>query len=106
MLDDYLQKRQNYSLYIFASQNKFRRLCQWFVKSKWCDNILLAFIGLNCITLAMERPTILSNSLERAVLSFANNVFTAIFASEMLIKVIIIILLYSFCIDDNSVEIT
>ncbi|XP_057322527.1 voltage-dependent T-type calcium channel subunit alpha-1G [Microplitis mediator] len=88
ILDDYLKKRQHHSLYIFSSQNKFRRLCQWFVESKWCDNILLSFIGLNCITLAMERPTILSNSLERAFLSIANNVFTAIFASEMLIKIV------------------
>ena len=66
---------------------RFRRLCIWVVDQKWFDNGVLLFIGLNCITLAMERPNIPPSSTERQFLCSANYLFTAVFAMEMFIKV-------------------
>lgn len=83
-----LKERDDYSLYIFPTNNKFRSSCRWFIERKWFDNVILAFIGLNCITLAMERPTISSDSRERVFLSTANYIFTVVFAIEMFVKVI------------------
>ncbi len=60
----------------------------------WFDHIILFFIGLNCITLAMERPLIPPDSIERAFLSFSNYVFTFVFALEMLLKVIAVGMFY------------
>ncbi|XP_049799603.1 voltage-dependent T-type calcium channel subunit alpha-1G [Schistocerca nitens] len=83
-----LKERDDYSLYMFPPRNRFRLLCCWFVEQKWFDNMVLLFIGLNCITLAMERPNIPPDSPERLFLSTANYVFTAVFAIEMFVKVI------------------
>ncbi len=55
---------------------------------KWFDFGILFFIGLNCITLAMERPSIPPESGERLFLNIVNNLFSAIFAVEMFIKVV------------------
>ncbi|KAL0893243.1 hypothetical protein ABMA27_014844 [Loxostege sticticalis] len=83
-----LKEKEDYSLYIFAPDNKMRRLMTWMVTRSWFDNIVLLFIALNCITLAMERPNIPPDSKERAFLSSANYVFTVVFAVEMFIKVV------------------
>ncbi|XP_052759343.1 voltage-dependent T-type calcium channel subunit alpha-1G [Galleria mellonella] len=83
-----LKEVEDYSLYIFSPDNKMRRFCTWMVTRSWFDNIVLLFIALNCITLAMERPNIPPDSKERAFLSSANYVFTAVFAVEMFIKVV------------------
>lgn len=48
---------------------------------------MLLFIGLNCITLAMERPNIPPHSTERLFLLCANYIFTVVFALEMFVKV-------------------
>lgn len=69
------------------SRFRFRVLCRWLVDQKWFDNVVLFFIGLNCITLAMERPNIPPDSGERLFLSTANYIFTAVFAVEMFVKV-------------------
>ncbi|KAK0098542.1 hypothetical protein PV326_007002 [Microctonus aethiopoides] len=89
-----LKERDDYSLYIFPTNNKFRSSCRWFIERKWFDNVILAFIGLNCITLAMERPTISSDSRERVFLSTANYIFTVVFAIEMFVKVVALGMLY------------
>ncbi|XP_043464929.1 voltage-dependent T-type calcium channel subunit alpha-1H isoform X1 [Leptopilina heterotoma] len=89
-----LKGRDELSLYIFSNEHKIRILCKWFVDQKWFDNVVLLFIGLNCITLAMERPNIPPDSFERIFLSSANYIFTAVFAMEMLIKVIATGMLY------------
>jgi voltage-dependent calcium channel T type alpha-1G len=68
--------------------SRFRRFCTWFVTRQWFDNVILLFIALNCITLAMERPNIPPSSTERVFLATANYVFTAVFAVEMLLKVV------------------
>lgn len=62
-------------------------MCVKFVSQKWFDNLVLFFIALNCITLAMERPNIPPDSVERFFLSTANYVFTVVFGLEMFIKV-------------------
>ena len=49
----------------------------------WFDFVVLVFIAGNCITLAMERPTIPPWSTERRILTIANHVFTAVFALEL-----------------------
>ncbi|XP_072152992.1 voltage-dependent T-type calcium channel subunit alpha-1G isoform X2 [Bemisia tabaci] len=83
-----LKDKVNYSLYIFPPKNKFRLMCVKFVSQKWFDNLVLFFIALNCITLAMERPNIPPDSVERFFLSTANYVFTVVFGLEMFIKVV------------------
>lgn len=82
-----LKERDDYSLYIFPPNNRFRESCRWFVERKWFDNLVLAFIGFNCITLAMERPTIQLDSREKIFLATANYVFTVVFVIEMFVKV-------------------
>lgn len=67
---------------------RVRQTCDKLVTNKWFDHLVLCFIGLNCVTLAMERPHIPPHSFERIFLSVANYVFTAVFGIEMLLKVI------------------
>nr|XP_031829681.1 voltage-dependent T-type calcium channel subunit alpha-1G isoform X6 [Nomia melanderi]XP_031829682.1 voltage-dependent T-type calcium channel subunit alpha-1G isoform X6 [Nomia melanderi]XP_031829683.1 voltage-dependent T-type calcium channel subunit alpha-1G isoform X6 [Nomia melanderi] len=89
-----LKERDDYSLYLFPPNNRFRVFCRQLVDQKWFDNVVLFFIGLNCITLAMERPNIPPDSGERLFLSTANYIFTGVFAIEMFIKVVASSMLY------------
>ncbi|GIX95914.1 voltage-dependent T-type calcium channel subunit alpha-1G [Caerostris extrusa] len=75
------------SFFIFLS-DRFRQICNHIASKKAFDYAVLFFISLNCITLAMERPTIPPGSLERTILTAANYMFTVVFAIEMFIKVI------------------
>ncbi|XP_018092078.2 voltage-dependent T-type calcium channel subunit alpha-1H isoform X2 [Xenopus laevis] len=79
---------EDWSLYMFSPQNQFRVICQKVIAHKMFDHVVLVFIFLNCITIALERPDIDSNSLERIFLSVSNYIFTAIFVVEMMIKVV------------------
>ncbi|OZC10594.1 hypothetical protein X798_02343 [Onchocerca flexuosa] len=81
-------KRADYSFYIFSSENRIRIKCLQLTQKKWFDYTILIFIGINCITLAMERPSIPPKSLERQFLTFTGYVFTVIFTIEMSMKVI------------------
>lgn len=83
----FTSEREDYALYIFSEDNRFRQICTWFVTQKWFDNVILLFIALNCITLAMERPNIPPNCAERYFLSTANYIFTVVFTIEMFVKV-------------------
>lgn len=87
-IEQFTKGREEYSLYLFAEDNKFRGICDWFVTQKWFDNVILLFIALNCITLAMERPNIPPNCPERYFLMTANYVFTVVFTIEMFVKVV------------------
>ncbi|XP_063790950.1 voltage-dependent T-type calcium channel subunit alpha-1H isoform X2 [Pseudophryne corroboree] len=78
---------EDWSLYMFAPQNKFRMMFQKVIAHKMFDHVVLVFIFLNCITIALERPDIDPNSMERIFLSVSNYIFTAIFVVEMTIKV-------------------
>lgn len=82
------RKRADYSLYLFSPTNKLRQLLQRIVTTKTFDYIILFFIAFNCITLAMERPSISPTSIERQFLKYTNYMFTTIFTIEMLMKVI------------------
>uniref|UniRef100_A0A1I7VI90 Ion_trans domain-containing protein n=1 Tax=Loa loa TaxID=7209 RepID=A0A1I7VI90_LOALO len=81
-------KRADYSLYIFSSKNRIRIKCLQLTQKKWFDYTILIFIAINCITLAMERPSIPPKSLERQFLTFTGYVFTVIFTIEMSMKVV------------------
>ncbi|XP_049576538.1 voltage-dependent T-type calcium channel subunit alpha-1I [Syngnathus scovelli] len=85
---DWCQSREDWSVYLFSPQNKFRALCQSIIAHKLFDYVVLVFIFLNCITVALERPRILQGSLERLLLTLSNYAFTAIFVAEMTLKVV------------------
>lgn len=102
---------------LFPPLVRFRLLCQSIIAHKLFDYVVLAFIFLNCITVALERPRILQGSLvtssvsvarrraprvfassplssslpsllqERLFLTISNYIFTAIFVTEMTVKV-------------------
>ncbi|CAF0755454.1 unnamed protein product [Rotaria sordida] len=84
----YLKKRDHYSLYLFSPENRLRRALKYLIAQKTFDYSILFFISLNCITLAMERPSIPPISFEREFLNMTNYIFTAIFTIEMVIKII------------------
>lgn len=46
---------------------RFRLLCQSIIAHKLFDYVVLAFIFLNCITVALERPKIMQGSLVRTM---------------------------------------
>ncbi|CAG5928817.1 unnamed protein product [Menidia menidia] len=85
---DWCESREDWSVYMFSPQNKFRLLCQSIIAHKLFDYVVLVFIFLNCITVALERPKILQGSLERLFLTVSNYIFTAIFVAEMTVKVV------------------
>ena len=57
-LTEFFKKRESYSLYIFDEDSQSRKFCAFVTSQDWFDFIILTFIAANCITLAMERPTI------------------------------------------------
>uniref|UniRef100_A0A672MDK4 Voltage-dependent T-type calcium channel subunit alpha n=1 Tax=Sinocyclocheilus grahami TaxID=75366 RepID=A0A672MDK4_SINGR len=79
---------EDWSLYLFSPQNKFRMHCQKVITHKMFDHIVLFFIFLNCITIALERPDIQADSMERIFLKVSNYIFTVIFMAEMTMKVV------------------
>ncbi|XP_040842071.1 voltage-dependent T-type calcium channel subunit alpha-1I [Ochotona curzoniae] len=80
--------REDWSVYLFSPKNRFRVLCQTVIAHKLFDYVVLAFIFLNCITIALERPQIEAGSTERIFLTVSNYIFTAIFVGEMTLKVV------------------
>uniref|UniRef100_A0A667GV95 Calcium voltage-gated channel subunit alpha1 I n=1 Tax=Lynx canadensis TaxID=61383 RepID=A0A667GV95_LYNCA len=72
----------------FRRRGLFRVLCQTIIAHKLFDYVVLAFIFLNCITIALERPQIEAGSTERIFLTVSNYIFTAIFVGEMTLKVV------------------
>ncbi|NXK07215.1 CAC1I protein, partial [Herpetotheres cachinnans] len=85
---DWCELREDWSIYLFSPQNRFRLLCQTVIAHKLFDYVVLAFIFLNCITIALERPQIEHRSTERIFLTVSNYIFTAIFVAEMTLKVV------------------
>ncbi|XP_064317489.1 voltage-dependent T-type calcium channel subunit alpha-1H isoform X3 [Phalacrocorax carbo] len=82
------KSHEDWSLYLFSPQNRFRAMCQKVIAHKMFDHVVLVFIFLNCITIALERPDIDPHSTERIFLSVSNYIFTAIFVAEMMVKVV------------------
>ncbi|XP_075429860.1 voltage-dependent T-type calcium channel subunit alpha-1I isoform X2 [Ascaphus truei] len=85
---DWCEIREDWSIFLFSPQNRFRIMCQTIIAHKLFDYVVLAFIFLNCITIALERPQIEQKSTERVFLSVSNYIFTAIFVAEMTLKVV------------------
>jgi voltage-dependent calcium channel T type alpha-1G len=77
-------QNQTYIFFVF----RIRIFCKDLTSQGWFDFIILTFISANCITLAMERPTIPPWSRERYLLGICNHVFTFVFAVEMVMKAI------------------
>ncbi|XP_050979976.1 voltage-dependent T-type calcium channel subunit alpha-1G isoform X10 [Labeo rohita] len=82
------RERVTWSLYLFPPQSRFRVTCNKIITHKMFDHVVLVIIFLNCITIAMERPRIDPSSAERIFLTLSNYIFTAIFVTEMTIKVV------------------
>uniref|UniRef100_A0A8C1MY83 Voltage-dependent T-type calcium channel subunit alpha n=1 Tax=Cyprinus carpio TaxID=7962 RepID=A0A8C1MY83_CYPCA len=82
------RERVTWSLYLFPPQSRFRVTCNKIINHKMFDHVVLVIIFLNCITIAMERPRIDPSSAERIFLTLSNYIFTAIFVTEMTIKVV------------------
>ncbi|XP_034781997.2 voltage-dependent T-type calcium channel subunit alpha-1H-like isoform X1 [Acipenser ruthenus] len=85
---EWCKDHEDWSLYLFSPQNQFRVMCQKVIAHKMFDHVVLVFIFLNCITIALERPEIQPHSTERVFLSVSNYIFTAIFVTEMTVKVV------------------
>ncbi|ESO07430.1 hypothetical protein HELRODRAFT_170765 [Helobdella robusta] len=84
----FFRRRVHYTFYCMSPLGRFRKFCINLVVKKWFDYLILFIIALNCITLAMERPTIPDDCPERQFLTISNYIFTIIFGLEMFIKVI------------------
>lgn len=84
----FLYSRADYSLFLLAEENPLRKRCVRLTQRKWFDYAILFCIGLNCVTLAMERPSIPPHSAERLFLTTTGYLFTLIFSLEMLLKVL------------------
>ncbi|XP_068695384.1 voltage-dependent calcium channel type A subunit alpha-1-like isoform X1 [Montipora foliosa] len=77
------------TMFIFSQENRFRRLCHRIVNLRHFDNFMLVIILLSSITIAIEDPLHDHNDSKRnEVLMYFDYVFTAIFALEVLIKVV------------------
>lgn len=82
-----LHNRTEFSLFLMGPKNPLRIKCLQTTQKKWFDYTVLFFIGINCITLAMERPSIPPDSFERQFLHISGYIFTVIFTGEMMMKV-------------------
>uniref|UniRef100_A0A8C1YTT3 Voltage-dependent T-type calcium channel subunit alpha n=1 Tax=Cyprinus carpio TaxID=7962 RepID=A0A8C1YTT3_CYPCA len=76
----------NIHSFFFLFNSLFRVTCNKIINHKMFDHVVLVIIFLNCITIAMERPRIDPSSAERIFLTLSNYIFTAIFVTEMTIK--------------------
>ncbi|XP_069563600.1 voltage-dependent T-type calcium channel subunit alpha-1G isoform X3 [Brachyistius frenatus] len=95
---EWCRQRDTWSLYLFPPESRFRILCNRFITHKMFDHIVLLIIFLNCITIAMERPCIKPSSAERIFLTLSNYIFTAIFVTEMTVKIVAL----GWCFGDKS----
>ncbi|XP_063733054.1 voltage-dependent T-type calcium channel subunit alpha-1I-like [Eleginops maclovinus] len=99
-MQHWCKEHEEWSFYLFSPQNRFRIFCQHVISHKMFDNMVLLFILLSCITIAMERPGIHSESTERWILHMSRYVFSGVFLVEMLFKVLALGVLFgkdSYC---------
>nr|XP_021336024.1 voltage-dependent T-type calcium channel subunit alpha-1G isoform X9 [Danio rerio] len=95
---EWCRQRVTWSLYLFPPESRFRVTCNKIITHKMFDHVVLVIIFLNCITIAMERPRIDPSSAERIFLTLSNYIFTAIFVTEMTIKVVAL----GFCFGEKT----
>nr|XP_026690675.1 voltage-dependent T-type calcium channel subunit alpha-1G isoform X3 [Ciona intestinalis] len=85
---DWVQRKKDWSLYLFSPELKFRKAVQKITEHKLFDYMILLLIFGNCITIALERPSLKEEDHERKVIDGFNNVFTFVFLLELILKVI------------------
>ncbi|XP_042364235.1 voltage-dependent T-type calcium channel subunit alpha-1G [Plectropomus leopardus] len=90
------RQRDTWSLYLFPPESRFRIVCNKIITHKMFDHIVLVIIFLNCITIAIERPSI--TTVERIFLKLSNYIFTSIFVAEMAIKIVAL----GWCFGDKA----
>uniref|UniRef100_UPI003AAD9E8E voltage-dependent T-type calcium channel subunit alpha-1G n=1 Tax=Centroberyx gerrardi TaxID=166262 RepID=UPI003AAD9E8E len=95
---EWCRQRDTWSLYLFPPESRFRIICNKIITHKMFDHVVLVIIFLNCITIAMERPRIDPGSAERIFLTLSNYIFTAIFVTEMTVKIVAL----GWCFGDKS----
>ncbi|XP_077360073.1 voltage-dependent T-type calcium channel subunit alpha-1G isoform X13 [Festucalex cinctus] len=95
---EWCRQRDTWSLYLFSPESRFRLTCKKIINHKMFDHVVLVIIFLNCITIAMERPRIDPTSAERIFLTLSNYIFTAIFVTEMTIKIVAL----GWCFGDQA----
>ncbi|XP_072232261.1 voltage-dependent T-type calcium channel subunit alpha-1I-like [Leuresthes tenuis] len=81
------KERDNWAFYLLPPENKFRRFCQELICHKMFDSAIMIFILLSCITIALERPDISPDSMERWILDILSYLLTFVFFVEMFVKV-------------------
>ncbi|VDD85848.1 unnamed protein product [Enterobius vermicularis] len=84
----FIDRRSDYAFFLLSPGNSARIFCLRLTQKKWFDYFILSIIAINCITLAMERPSIPPDSTERHFLTISGYAFTVIFTLEMTLKVI------------------
>jgi len=80
--------RYGNSLFVFGPDNSFRQACGAFVSWPKFDHFILFCIGFNSVTMALERPSIEDDSLERKIISISGFMFMAIFFMEFCLKIV------------------
>ncbi|XP_074617783.1 voltage-dependent L-type calcium channel subunit alpha-1D-like isoform X1 [Acropora palmata] len=75
------------SMFIFGPDNAIRRACHWLVNLRYFDDFILAVILISSILLAVEDP-VRPDTPRNKVLRYFDYGITAIFALEVLVKMI------------------
>jgi hypothetical protein len=79
---------QEHSLCLFGPRNILRRACEGIVSNKVFEQFILLIILASSYSLAIDTPLLDPESATAALLTLSNYIFTAIFVSEMLLKII------------------
>lgn len=74
-------------VYLFSFTNSIRCGAHWIVNLKYFDFFIMIIIGLSSIALAAEDPVV-EKSERNQVLDKFDHAFTAVFAVEMILKII------------------
>ncbi|XP_055309467.1 voltage-dependent calcium channel type A subunit alpha-1-like isoform X3 [Sitodiplosis mosellana] len=74
-------------MFILSPTNPIRRGVHWFVNYRFFDWFIMIFIGFSSIALASEDPVV-EHSPHNLMLEKLDYVFTAVFAVEMVLKII------------------
>lgn len=75
------------SMFIFGPDNSIRRACHWVANLRYFDDFILVVILMSSILLAVEDP-VNPDSTRNKVLQYFDYGITAIFAFEVLVKMI------------------
>ncbi|KAK7918828.1 hypothetical protein WMY93_010112 [Mugilogobius chulae] len=94
------KEREEWSLFLFSPDNKFRLLCQRITSHIVFDRLMLFLIAVTCVTIAVERPDINLHGTERKFLDWSGYLFSCIFLVEMVLKMVALGLVFgsgSYC---------